>query len=631
MVVEREPNKTFHIYEDPNAPTADNPPEEFLEEVKSNIPKRESGHRLPSINPEEHMMESVEHSDIEGEEAAEDRGGAYSASDRHSSDEAIFDDEQNHSSPTTSHSDSISEFPDEAPMYGGTHSHSPYTPVKQRSPFRNPSSVRAMQLDVTPPFNHSGYMASPLSGRYKLSTPSRNGTPRSIRSESTKKKASPKKEYPLVLLHVTLLPITFPYSLELMMPVLPPHIIENYNLLKDKATDTVLERGILVPHPREDYELLEERLLESLELKLPRILQCGHFHLDEEDYESEDDSLASEDGDADICDDCGRRIRDGRIGVGTGHRRWNIKIYAANGLMRAGAWAAAWREMERVDVEIEPWIPEDLRRELDMKRLEQEEAEEQRQREAEEEGRRREAEEESRGEAEEVEEAERQTAHAGTPYQGSTRSLSPDSQPYGNEDLRQRPLSPFPASCHQSQQFQKPQPQPQPQPQLQPHPTISNINTNIPTIPLPTLHQIRHFLLTTDRRNIAIAFLSFIVLLLSLNPGARRDHSSLPSYRYSDEISIASGGNPTTSAAAIASQQRRELVTPVVGCVSASSSAQTAVTIVTTVTTVTTTATADNAGTTAGKHCPYPGEQVCLLDTPPEPQADCGKGATEQD
>ncbi|KAH0555862.1 hypothetical protein GP486_006191, partial [Trichoglossum hirsutum] len=411
MAIEREPNQSFRIYEDPAAPTADSAQERSLSEAKANTSRRESSHRLPSINPEDHTVETLENSDVEGDAVVEDRGCAYSASDRHSSDEAVFDEEHHQSSPNTSHSDSVSELPDEVLAYEGARPRSPYTPVKQRSPFRNPSSVRAIQLDVTPPFNHSGYMTSPLSGRHKLSTPSRNGTPRSIRSESVKKKAGPKKEYPLILLHVTLLPITFPYSLELMMSVLPPYIIENYNLLKDKATETVLERGILVPHPREDYELLEERLLESLELKIPRILQCGHFHLDKEDYDSEDDSCASEDGDADICADCGRRIRDGRRGAGSGHKRWSIKIYAANGLMRAGAWAAAWREMERVDVEIEPWIPEDLRRELDMRRLEQEEAEEQRRREAEEEELQREAEEEDRREAEEVERQVRAEAH----------------------------------------------------------------------------------------------------------------------------------------------------------------------------------------------------------------------------
>ncbi|KAI9863417.1 MAG: hypothetical protein M1813_003859 [Trichoglossum hirsutum] len=603
MAIEREPKQNFQIYEDSGAPTADNAREGSLDEARSNTNKTESSHRLPSINPEDHIMENAEHSDIEGEGVAEDRGCAYSASDRHSSDEAVFDEEQNQSSPNTSHSDSISELPDETPLYEGAHSHSPYTPVKQRSPFRNPSSVRAIQLDVTPPFNHSGYMTSPLSGRHKLSTPSRSGTPRSIRSESVKKKVGPKKEYPLILLHVTLLPITFPYSLELMMSVLPPYIIENYNLLKDKATETVLERGILVPHPREDYELLEERLLESLELKIPRILQCGHFHLDKEDYDSEGDSCASEDGDVDICDDCGRRIRDGRMGAGTGHKRWSIKIYAANGLMRAGAWAAAWREMERVDVEIEPWIPEDLRRELDMRRLEQEEAEEQRHREAEEEERQREAEEENQSEAEEAERQAHAEAHVAPPYQGSTRSLSPEPQPC-NEGHHQRPASPFPVK-HQHQQFLKPQSQ------SHPHPAAPNI----PAISLPTLHQVRHFLQTTDKRNLAITFLSILVLLLSLNPSAKRSPPLSP-YRYADDI-IMSGGD------LVSTSQKQQLISPAVECLSSVGS-NTA-----TATTASTAATTDTRAAAKKSPCPYPDGSICSLDPPPGPPVGCNEEVLE--
>lgn len=188
-----------------------------------------------------------------------------------------------------------------------------------------------------------------------------------------------KKEYPLVLLHVTLLPMPQSYTPEILEAVLPPSILANWKLLQEKATDTVLERGVLIPHPREDYDLLEERLLESLELKIPRILKCGHFHLspeEEADIVAESDSEAEGDAnDADICLDCGRRIRDGRFGsAGTGSKRWDIKLFAANGLMRAGAWRAAWREMERVDVEILPWMQEDMKRELELRREEDERA-----------------------------------------------------------------------------------------------------------------------------------------------------------------------------------------------------------------------------------------------------------------
>ena len=306
-----------------------------------------------------------------------------SGSARHSSgpDEAVFDHSSRASSPRTSNGsdDDISILKSHCEL--PHHTTPPFTPLKTRSPFRHPSSFRAMQMDITPP-----YLASPSSQqRHKLYTPSRQCTPRSTRSQrsamSSPSKLSPtkriKKEHPLVLLHVTLLPIPLVYSQEIMESVLPPSILENWKLLQEKATDTVLERGILIPHPKEDYDLLEERLLESLELKIPRILKCGHFHLSPEE---EADVLAESDheedlGDADICLDCGRRIRDGRYGsAGTGSKRWDIKLFAANGLMRAGAWSAAWREMERVDVEILPWMEEDMKRELELRREEEDRA-----------------------------------------------------------------------------------------------------------------------------------------------------------------------------------------------------------------------------------------------------------------
>ena len=78
--------------------------------------------------------------------------------------------------------------------------------------------------------------------------------------------------------------------------------------------------------------------------------------------------------DASVCTDCHRHVKRPGRGVGTGTKRWELKIYAANGLMRAGAWSAAWSEMERCDVEISPWIPDDMRKALDKRLQEEEEA-----------------------------------------------------------------------------------------------------------------------------------------------------------------------------------------------------------------------------------------------------------------
>ncbi|MCJ1452364.1 hypothetical protein MMC28_002707 [Mycoblastus sanguinarius] len=312
----------------------------------------------------------------------EDDEGSLSGSVHHSSpDEAVFDNPSRASSPRTSHSsdDDISVLDSYEQQH---HPSSPFAPLKTRSPFRNPSSVRALQMDTTPPH----LTPPPSQHRHKIYTPSRQYTPRSTRSHrsamSSPSKLSPtkklKKEYPLVLLHVTLLPIPLSYPHEILEAVLPPHILENWKLLQEKATDTVLERGILIPHPEEDYDLLEERLLESLDLKIPRILKCGHFHFSPEEdadvitHADADSDADSDANDLDICPDCGHRIRDGRLGsAGTGRKRWDIKLFAANGLMRAAAWGAAWREMERVDVEVLPQMEENLKRELELRREEE--------------------------------------------------------------------------------------------------------------------------------------------------------------------------------------------------------------------------------------------------------------------
>jgi hypothetical protein len=114
------------------------------------------------------------------------------------------------------------------------------------------------------------------------------------------------------------------------------------------------------------YDLLEERLLESLELQRPR-LHHGHFLGHEETGSEKGDQSTTEDATDDEqgeeCPDCG-----GRFPRHDASRKWEIKVFAANGLMRAGAWAAAWKEMEKVDVEVGLWLPSEIRRELE-KRL----------------------------------------------------------------------------------------------------------------------------------------------------------------------------------------------------------------------------------------------------------------------
>lgn len=258
---------------------------------------------------------------------------------------------------------------------------------------------------------------------YKMATPSKSGRSDSVsttgRRRSRSHRDSMHMDYqaqrprasatpqplPLVLLHVTILPMQMPYTPEVMIKIMPEWLVENYKVLEEKLQDIVLmRRGLLIQHPRDEYDVLEERILESLELKTPRLLPCGHFvapELDDEDAPGCDEEhthaadnetgrgsrmsggtvTAEEDPelryptpnseDVGVCMDCHRQVKKPGHGVGAGSKKWDMKIYAANGLMRAGAWEAAWSEMERCDVEITPWIPHEVRKTLD-KRLEQE-------------------------------------------------------------------------------------------------------------------------------------------------------------------------------------------------------------------------------------------------------------------
>lgn len=188
------------------------------------------------------------------------------------------------------------------------------------------------------------------------------------------------REFPLVLLHCTLLPPSLPVCFtgipnqKIVKEVLPQKYWRRWKLLEEKVGSGVLrDRGVLVSHPQDSYDLLEERLLESLELQRPR-LHHGHF-LGREEYDSDKDDdfrreeSATDDEQGELCADCGGRV----VTCNDRSRKWDVKVFAANGLMRAGAWAAAWKEMEKVDVEVDLWLPSDVRRELERRLLEDDE------------------------------------------------------------------------------------------------------------------------------------------------------------------------------------------------------------------------------------------------------------------
>ncbi|KAJ4413806.1 hypothetical protein N0V82_008300 [Gnomoniopsis sp. IMI 355080] len=267
------------------------------------------------------------------------------------------------------------------------------TSRENRPAFRSPSSVRALQMSSPTP----SIITSPTRSAKRQNgfpTISRLGSPTVSGQFSPRGRSTPsrfkKQEAPLVLLHVTLLPLRWSYG-EMMnhfeAKKLAPLAFSNEGIknlrgawrqLQDRLGDTVLERGILLPHPQNDYEVLEERMLESLELPLrrrARILECGHYLGpsnemtvgDDVDVESEYNSDAEE-SDSRVkedkrhwCKTCKGDIKYEELG---GERVFRIKVYASNGLMSAGAWDACWKEMERVDIEVEPIIDSAIQGEL---------------------------------------------------------------------------------------------------------------------------------------------------------------------------------------------------------------------------------------------------------------------------
>ncbi|KAI1401988.1 hypothetical protein F4819DRAFT_456340 [Hypoxylon fuscum] len=251
-----------------------------------------------------------------------------------------------------------------------------------RPPFRTPSDVRAMQMSSPTP----SVLGSPRSTKRPghFPTVSRLGTPNAPAQYSPKRMSTPprfkaRKEAPLVLLHVTLLPLRWVWgdlftSLETHeLSEQTKALRESWRLLQDRIGDTVIERGILLGHPQNDYEVLEERLLEALELPLrrrARILECGHYlGPSNEGSIAEDDESEDEWGSVRSratskrhwCGTCKDEIRYDSLGQG---KMFRVKVYASNGLMKAGAWAACWKEMERVDVELEPIVEPAVQDEL---------------------------------------------------------------------------------------------------------------------------------------------------------------------------------------------------------------------------------------------------------------------------
>ncbi|PNH57227.1 hypothetical protein VD0003_g520 [Verticillium dahliae] len=282
-----------------------------------------------------------------------------------------------------------------------------------RPAFHSTSDVRALQMSSPAP---SVFGGSPRSSkRPHMPTISRLGSPSMSAQYSPKGRTTPsrlkprKTTPPLVLLHATLLPLRWPWAdvleaapSDLLSPEAKT-LRDYWRRLHDRLDDTVCDRGVLLPHPQNDFEVLEERLLDALDLPLrrrARILECGHYLGPSneatltEDLDSEDEDepeLRSRQSSSLLrkslheqthwCTTCHHEIKFEPLGPG---KIFRVKVYASNGLMKAGAWDACWKEMERVDVEIEPIIEGGVLDELERLAIEQREAAEAAEREADE-------------------------------------------------------------------------------------------------------------------------------------------------------------------------------------------------------------------------------------------------------
>ena len=197
-------------------------------------------------------------------------------------------------------------------------------------------------------------------------------TPRSARSVRIRASPRPRTrerqeehdrfDQPLVLLHITLLPVSLPWGQHIIEQVIPQEVMQQFHLLREKATSHIMQRGILVEHPESDIDLLKKRLINALELGSSKSadVQCADDDFDDSDVFDSAIGLSDED---DLHMGARKRL-DSLYTDTTG--TWDIKIFAANGLMRADTWASAWNEMEKVDVEIMPHIPSDIRSQLDI-------------------------------------------------------------------------------------------------------------------------------------------------------------------------------------------------------------------------------------------------------------------------
>ncbi|PWY90083.1 hypothetical protein BO70DRAFT_426472 [Aspergillus heteromorphus CBS 117.55] len=411
--------------------------------------------------------------------------------------------------------------------------------IRQReSIFRKPSSVKAMQMHtedegddefLTPPKRRSGQRFSDVSMRSTGSSPFRKSQFYSPTGSATKQKV--KKEYPLVLLHCNLLPPSLPVptamgyiNQKVLKDVLPSEYWRRWKLLEEKIGSGVLrERGVLISHPEDLYDLLEERLLESLELQRPR-LDHGHFlGRDENDCEGlcvrEREESATDEEEGEECLDCGGRV----VPHNNAGRKWEIRVFAANGLMRAGAWAAAWKEMEKVDVEVSLWLPSEIRRELEKRLLEDEMHHFEKRLEQRLQVPRLQApenENENENDSDMAVHPQSRSLQACTPT--PTTEAPPHPHPIFTPEQIEGKAPPPPSSSSPVPEKETP-----PKERRQPEAEPIYVPRSSEDIDLQTLLVNYIRVLASDRRNVAIAILSTLVLFLAVHSGPQTNQSAL--------------------------------------------------------------------------------------------------------
>lgn len=255
---------------------------------------------------------------------------------------------------------SISSFPDSAwPSDSDV-----YPTAKPRPTYRVGSLRRSPLPDRLSPSSLRPPRHSPRRPRSR----GEGGRPRSREEDVARHDDQQDQFAPLVLLHVTVLPPRLSWKRAVLDAVLPPELKRQFGLLRAASSGLVAQRGILIAHPREEFELLEESVLEALDLLPERIGYDGQYRPRTPSTVTESEIGDEEETDVRPCDTCQR------VHVGDA---WSVRVYAANGLMRAGAWAACWSEMERVDCEVRPCIPEHISRRLDEMQLAEDYAHEQ--------------------------------------------------------------------------------------------------------------------------------------------------------------------------------------------------------------------------------------------------------------